>query len=43
MDVSNIKATPVAENNDPHVKRAVFRLPYKGLLLHMPLKGHVKD
>ena len=31
------------ENNNPHVKRAVFRLPYKGLLLHKPLKGHVND
>ena len=29
-------------NNKPHVKRAVFWLPYKGLLLHKTLKGHVK-
>ena len=29
-------------NNNPHVKRAVFRLPYKGLILHKPLKGLMK-
>ena len=30
-------------NNNPPVQRVVFRLPYKGLWLHKPLKGHVKN
>ena len=29
-------------NNNPHVKRAVFTLPYKGFYLSTTLKGHQK-
>ena len=32
----------IYSNNNPHVKRAVFRLPYKGLYFTKPLKGLVK-
>lgn len=39
---SDYEKTLELRNNNPHVKRAVFWLPYKGLLLHKTLKGHVK-
>ena len=38
MDLINL----IASNNNPHVKRAVFTLPYKGVYHTTTLKGHQK-
>ena len=35
-------ADKVVLNNNPHVKRAVFTLPYKGVYHTTTLKGHQK-
>ena len=33
------QAWGTGKNNNPHVKRAVFRLPYKGLYFTSPSRG----